>query len=104
MKTEPVDYIKVKIETQAKCNVENPQENVNNCLKPTNNKKTYYICPFCKAMKTFTSKTDLTDHVSEFHQGQNILFCLICEACFSCKFTLSDHMKRYHNKISKLIF
>ena len=50
-------------------------------------------------MKTFTSKTDLTEHVSKVHDGQKILFCLICEACFNCKMQLSDHMNRYHNKI-----
>ena len=51
-----------------------------------------YMCPFCTAVKILPSKFDLTEHCSQVHEGKKIYFCLLCEACFGCKVTLSNHM------------
>ena len=62
-----------------------------------------YMCPFCTAVKILPSKFDLTEHCSQVHEGKKIYFCLLCEACFGCKVTLSNHMTRYHSKQGNLL-
>ena len=49
-------------------------------------------------LKILPSKFDLTEHCSQVHEGKKIYFCLLCEACFGCKVTLSNHMTRHHSK------
>ena len=65
--------------------------------KPKSKEKKY-MCPFCTEVKILPSKFDLTEHCSQVHEGKKIYFCLLCEACFGCKVTLSNHMTRYHSK------